>query len=56
MELDFQKDIDFENSDSFGLQLVNLLINQLRGTIELHNEKETEFVINFEELNYGKRI
>ena len=52
----FPKDIDFENSDSFGLQLVNLLINQLRGTIELHNEKETEFVINFEELNYGKRI
>ena len=52
----FPEDIDFKNSKSFGLQLVNLLVNQLRGTIELRNEKETEFIINFEELNYGKRI
>jgi two-component sensor histidine kinase len=52
----FPEGIDFENPDSFGLQLVNLLVNQLRGTIELQKEKETEFIINFEELNYGKRI
>ncbi|GEM_PF-3092014 len=48
--------IDIKKPDSFGLQLVNLLINQLRGTVELRKEYGTEFIINFEELNYEKRI
>lgn len=48
--------IDIKNPDSFGLQLVNLLINQLRGTVELQKGHGTEFIINFEELNYEKRI
>jgi two-component sensor histidine kinase len=50
------EDINLENPNSFGLQLVNLLVNQLRGTIELQNENGAEFKIYFEELNYGKRI
>lgn len=48
--------VNHENPDSFGLQLVNLLVNQLRGTIELQSKKGTEIIINFEELNYEKRI
>lgn len=52
----FSEKVNLDNPDSFGLQLVNLLVNQLRGTIELRSDDETEFIINFEELNYGKRI
>lgn len=52
----FPENIDIGNPDSFGLQLVILLVNQLRGTIELQKKNETEIIINFEELNYEKRI
>ncbi|HML05298.1 MAG TPA: sensor histidine kinase [Methanobacterium sp.] len=52
----FSENIDIQNADSFGLQLVTLLVNQLRGTIKLQNKNETEIIINFEELNYEKRI
>lgn len=37
--------IDFENSDTFGLQLVNILVDQLDGKIELKRDKGTEFNI-----------
>ncbi|MBI5680031.1 MAG: sensor histidine kinase [Methanobacterium sp.] len=49
-------DFNVENPESFGLQLVVLLVNQLRGSIELKNEKETEFLIKFEELKYKERV
>jgi len=39
--------IDFENSDTLGLQLVNLLVDQLDGTLELKRDKGTEFVMKF---------
>jgi two-component sensor histidine kinase len=52
----FPEYIDPEKPDTFGLKLVNLLVNQIRGTIELQNKKGTEFIINFEELRYEKRI
>jgi len=52
----FPENVDIENPDSFGLQLVILLINQLRGTIEFQDKNETEIIVNFEELNYEKRI
>lgn len=52
----FPENVDLENTNSFGLQLVNLLVNQLRGTIELRRDNGTEFKIKFEELNYNKRI
>jgi two-component sensor histidine kinase len=44
----FPPDIDFQNTESLGMQLVNTLVNQLDGTIELrsHN-KGTEFKITF---------
>lgn len=50
------QDIKLQNPPSFGFKLVNLLVNQVHGNIELRNEKETEFIINFEELKYEKRI
>jgi two-component sensor histidine kinase len=37
--------IDLENSDTLGLQLVNILVNQLDGKIELKRDKGTEFDI-----------
>ncbi len=43
----FPADIDFQNTASLGLQLVNTLVNQLDGTIELHYNKGTEFKIQF---------
>ena len=45
----FPTEIDFKNTNSLGLQLVNTLIEQLNGTIELkeNNNKGTSFFINF---------
>jgi PAS domain S-box-containing protein len=39
--------IDFEISDTLGLQLVNILADQLDGTIKLKRDKGTEFIIKF---------
>ena len=52
----FPEDLDFRNTESLGLQLVNLLVNQLDGTIELENKEGTEFKIKFNELEYRERI
>jgi two-component sensor histidine kinase len=44
----FPSDIDFRNTESLGMQLVNTLVSQLEGTIELHSHDEgTEFRIAF---------
>jgi len=34
-----------ENSNTLGLQLVNILVAQLEGEIEIKREKGTEFII-----------
>jgi PAS domain S-box-containing protein len=39
--------VDFKNTSSLGLQLVNTLIEQLEGTIEMDNKNGTKFTINF---------
>lgn len=41
------EEIDFENSETLGLQLINILVNQLDGEIELKRDKGTEFIIRF---------
>ncbi len=52
----FPIDIDFRHvSTSLGLQLVNSLVDQLDGTIELDNNKGTKFIIRFRELKYLER-
>lgn len=52
----FPEEIDFQNTESLGLQLVNNLVNQLDGTIELDRLNGTSFKILFKELNYKKRV
>jgi len=52
----FPEGLSFKNTESLGLQLVNLLINQVDGSIELNQENGTEFRIEFEELKYRERI
>lgn len=51
-------EIDFENvKSSLGLRLVNSLVNQLDGNIELdRNHPGTKFIIYFKELKYEKRV
>ncbi len=50
-------DIDFENiQTSLGLRLVNMLVNQLDGSIELDRNHGTKFIIRFKELEYNKRL
>ena len=43
----FSKEVDFRNTESLGLQLVNTLTRQLDGTVELHVQDGTEFRIVF---------
>ncbi|MDM8554276.1 histidine kinase dimerization/phosphoacceptor domain -containing protein [Desulfococcaceae bacterium HSG7] len=43
----FPEGIDFRDTDSFGLQLVNMMTEQLSGTIELNSKEGTTFIITF---------
>lgn len=46
----FPVNFDLKNVKSLGLQLVNVLTNQLEGTLELNHGSGTEFKITFSEL------
>lgn len=41
------EEIDIKNPETLGLQLVNILVDQLDGKIKLEREHGTEFIINF---------
>jgi two-component system, sensor histidine kinase PdtaS len=43
-------DVDFLNTPSLGLQLVNMLAGQLEGTVELDCTRGTRFKITFAEI------
>ena len=45
--------IDIKNTDTLGLKLVNALVNQLEGTMEINRNNGTQFMIKFQnkELN-----
>ncbi len=43
----FSSDLDFRNTSSLGLQLVNTLVEQLDGAIELNDSSGTTFQITF---------
>jgi PAS domain S-box-containing protein len=45
----FPENIDFNNPDTLGLQLVNALVEQLDGTVELEKGDKTKFTIRFED-------
>lgn len=46
----FPSEIDFENTTSLGLQLVNTLVRQLDGSIKLRRDRGTTFEIQFTEI------
>ncbi|MBI5681255.1 MAG: sensor histidine kinase [Methanobacterium sp.] len=46
----FPDDLDFHNSPSMGLKIVNMLISQIDGDIKLNNDNGAEFIITFEDL------
>ena len=41
------EDFSLENSNSFGLQLMETLVDQLGGEVELKRDSGTEFFIRF---------
>jgi len=43
----FPSGVDFRTTQSLGLQLVNVLVGQINGTIELSKDERTEFSITF---------
>jgi two-component system, sensor histidine kinase PdtaS len=52
----FPETIDFRNTETLGLQLINNLVLQLDGTIEVILDHGTEFKINFQPMEYIQRI
>lgn len=42
----FSENVDFRDTKSLGLQLVNTLVDQLRGEIELEKDNGTKFILN----------
>jgi PAS domain S-box-containing protein len=50
------EDLDFQSTESLGLQLVNSLTDQLDGEIEVDKSHGTEFKITFKELEYRERF
>ena len=54
----FPENIDFYKTRSLGLQLVNTLLNQIKGNIKLETEKGkgTKYEIKFKEVKYKDRI
>ena len=43
----FPEGLDFRNPESLGLQLVNALINQIEGSLDLERRNGTKFIIHF---------
>jgi two-component sensor histidine kinase/DNA-binding response OmpR family regulator len=49
-------EINPENAETFGMQLVKYLTKQLKGTIELDNNNGTKYQLKFSELKYKDRV
>ena len=49
-------ELDFKNTNTLGLQLVNSLVNQVDGEIELDKSHGAEFTIIFKESKYKERF
>lgn len=52
----FPKDMDFRNTESLGMQIITMLVDQLDGHIELSRQEGTSFKIMFEELRNRQSI
>ncbi len=44
------EEIDFRASNSLGFQLINLLVEQIDGCVELRRDQGTEFTIRFSKI------
>ena len=49
-------DFQLEKTSTLGLKLVNGLVEQIDGKIEVNTEHGTSFIITFRELEYKKRV
>jgi len=49
----FPEGVDFRNTKSLGLELVNLLVGQINGTITMTVEGGTTFTITFPAVRKG---
>ncbi len=49
----FPEDLDFKNTQSLGLQIVNSLTNQIDGEVYLDQSQGTAFTITFQESKYS---
>jgi len=52
----FSEETDYKNTETFGLRLVNLLADQLGGTMELDRSKGTSYRIIFKAQEYRRRM
>jgi PAS domain S-box-containing protein len=50
------KNLDIEKTETLGLKLVNSLVNQIDGVMELDRTHGTEFKISFKGMNYKDRF
>ena len=44
------EEVEFENAESLGLQLINILVEQIDGWIELERDQGTKFTIRFNSI------
>lgn len=51
----FPAAVDFRNPQSLGLELVNLLVGQINGTIDMQGERGTGFRIAFPSIERGRQ-
>jgi len=51
----FPKNVDFQNTKTLGLQLVNMFIQRLKGNIKLNRIGGTKFIITFEYIGRKKK-
>lgn len=52
----FPSEIDFKNTSTLGLEIVNSLVKQLEGEIHLKKGKGTHFHIRFRKVHYEPRL
>ncbi|MEO8514765.1 MAG: histidine kinase dimerization/phosphoacceptor domain -containing protein, partial [Ignavibacteria bacterium] len=52
----FPQDVDYNNSNTLGVKLINTLINQVDGTLQLIKENGSTIIIDFPPSSYQNRI
>ncbi len=50
------EEVDPDNAETFGMQLIKYLTNQLKGKLELDRTNGTRFKLEFKELQYKNRV